>query len=134
MNRLKQQVKINEAVAHLQKLQSDFSSLDLQGHLRAKPILDMDVSSDNFVIYFDLNKDTDFTIIFNADYHYGELVNIDVAHIEADSYQDGTYVIENTDNSALILEAKRLIHDAVHYKLVDEDSEIETDFYDDVYA
>ena len=67
-----------------------------------------------------------------TDYNRGELVNVEISYIEVDNIED-TYFIDDED-SDLLLQCKRIIHDAVYYKLLDEDSEIKTNFYDDVYA
>ena len=126
--------KLFDAVDHLRKLQDSMKGLDLATYLQAKPILDMDVNKDSIVIYFDLDKDSDYTITLNTDYEYGVLTGLEVESIEVDSYSHGTYTVADTDDGEILHEAKRLIHDAVHYKLIDEDCEIETNFYDDVYA
>ena len=61
------------------------------------------------------------------------LTGLEIKSIEVDS-SFGTYLVADTDDNEMLHEAKRLIHDAVYYKLMDEGCEIETNFYDDVYA
>lgn len=128
--------KINteQLAARLKELQTEFNQYDgLLGYLRAKPLnVDFEANKDNIVISFDLNKDNAITVEVKTDYDYSELVNAEISYIEIDNVED-TYTIDDED-SDLLLQCKRLIHDAVHYKLVDEDSEIETSFYHEVYA
>lgn len=134
METLNNQSLVNQVVSHLQELQNGFKGLDFSAYSKLKPLLDMDVNKDEIVMFFDLNKDMDFTITFGTYYSYGELVNIDIQSIESDSHKYGTNIITGTDNDALILEGKRIIHDAEHYKLLDESNAIETGFYSEVYA
>ena len=127
--------KINteQLAAKLKELQADFKHDDLMGYLKAKPLnIDLDVNKDDIVISFDLNQDNAIAVEIKTDYNRGELVNVEIGYIEVDNIED-TYSIDDED-SDLLLQCKRIIHDAVHYKLLDEDSEIETNFYDDVYA
>ena len=127
--------KINteQLAAKLKELQADFKHDDLMGYLKSKPLnIDLDVNKDDIVISFDLNQDNAIAVEIKTDYNRGELVNVEIGYIEVDNIED-TYSIDDED-SDLLLQCKRIIHDAVHYKLLDEDSEIETNFYDDVYA
>ena len=126
-------INTEQLAAKLKELQAEFKHDDLMGYLRAKPLnIDLDVNKDNIVISFDLNKDNAITVEIKTDYNRGELVNVEISYIEVDNIED-TYFIDDED-SDLLLQCKRIIHDAVHYKLLDEDSEIKTNFYDDVYA
>lgn len=134
METLNNQSLVNQVVSHLQELQNGFKDLDFAAYSKKEPLLDMDVNKDEIIMSFDLNKDMDFTIVFGTYYSYGELVNIDIQSIESDSHKYGTNLIFGTDNDALILEGKRIIHDAEHYKLLDENNAIETSFYSEVYA
>ena len=126
-------INTEQLAAKLKELQADFKHDDLIGYLKAKPLnIDLDVNKDDIVISFDLNQDNAITVEIKTDYNRGELVNVEIGYIEVDNIED-TYSIDDED-SDLLLQCKRIIHDAVHYKLLDEDSEIETNFYDDVYA
>lgn len=128
--------KINtkQLAAKLKELQTEFTNYDgLMGYMRAKPLnVDFEVNKDSIVIHFDLNKDNAITVVIKTDYSYGELVNAEISYIEIDNIED-TYSIDDKD-SDLLLQCKRIIHDAVHYKLLDEDSAIDTNFYHEVYA
>ena len=128
--------KINtkQLAAKLKELQTEFTNYDgLMGYMRAKPLnVDFEVNKDSIVISFDLSKDDAITVEIKTDYSYSELVNIEISHIEVDNVE-GTYSIDDED-SDLLLQCKRIIHDAVHYKLLDDDSEIKTNFYSEVYA
>lgn len=126
-------INTEQLAAKLKELQAEFKHDDLMGYLRAKPLnIDLDVNKDDVVINFDLNQDTAITVEIKTDYNRGELVNVEISYIEVDNIED-TYSIDDED-SDLLLQCKRIIHDAVHYKLLDEDCEIKTNFYDDVYA
>ena len=126
-------INTEQLAAKLKELQADFKHDDLMGYLKAKPLnIDLDVNKDDIVISFDLNQDNAIAVEIKTDYNRGELVNVEIGYIEVDNIED-TYSIDDED-SDLLLQCKRIIHDAVHYKLLDEDSEIETNFYDDVYA
>ena len=125
------QINIEEVAEHLQLLQTEFNKGGLLEHLRAKPLLDMEVDKNEITIFFELDRDTDLTVVFNTEYDRHTLTDLSIRHIEADSYE-GTYEIDEGDHSALLLEG--IIHDAVHYKLLDEDNAIDTDFYHEVYA
>lgn len=133
MAQILEKTKIKEIVAHLQQLQSDFKHDDWFGYADAKPLLSMDVNDADIVISFDLNDDACITVVFDTAYDDDTLVSVSVDYVESDSYEHGTHEIDG-DYDALVLEGKRIIHDAAHYKLLDEDSAIETSFYDDVYA
>lgn len=128
-----EQINIEEVAEHLQLLQAEFNKGGLLEHLRAKPLLDMEVDKNEIVIFFELDRDTDLTVVFNTEYDRHTLTDISIRHVEADS-DEGVYEIDEGDYSALLLEGKRIIHDAVHYKLLDEDNAIDTDFYHEVYA
>lgn len=133
MTAIIEQINTEQLAAKLKELQVDFKHDDLSAYLKAKPLnIDLDVNKDDIVISFDLNQDNAITVGIKTDYNRGELVNVEIGYIEVDNIED-TYSIEG-DHSALLLQCKRIIHDAVHYKLLDEDSEIKTNFYDDVYA
>ena len=126
-------INTEQLAAKLKELQAEFKHDDLMDYLRAKPLnIDLDVNKDDIVIYFDLNQDTAITVEIKTDYNRGELVNVEISYIEVDNIED-TYFIDDED-SGLLLQCKRIIHDAVHYKLLDEDSEIDTAFYNEVYA
>ena len=126
-------INTEQLAAKLKELQADFKHDDLMGYRKAKPLnIDLDVNKDDIVISFDLNQDNAIAVEIKTDYNRGELVNVEIGYIEVDNIED-TYSIDDED-SDLLLQCKRIIHDAVHYKLLDEDSEIETNFYDDVYA
>ncbi len=135
MTAIIEQINTEQLAAKLKELQAEFKQYDgLMGYLKAEPLnIDLDVNKDNIVIYFDLNQDTAITVEIKTDYNRGELVNVEISYIEVDS-SFGTYLVADTDDNEMLHEAKRLIHDAVYYKLIDEDCEIETNFYDDVYA
>lgn len=128
-----EQINIEEVAEHLQLLQAEFNKGGLLEHLRAKPLLDMEVDKNEITIFFELDRDNDLTVVFNTEYDRHTLTDISIRHIEADS-DEGVYEIDEGDHSALVLEGKRIIHDAVHYKLLDEDNAIDTDFYHKVYA
>ena len=128
-----EQINIEEVAEHLQLLQAEFNKGGLLEHLRAKPLLDMEVDKNEIEIFFELDRDTDLTVVFNTEYDRHTLTDISIRHVEADS-DEGVYEIDEGDYSALLLEGKRIIHDAVHYKLLDEDNAIDTDFYHEVYA
>ena len=127
-------INTEQLAAKLKELQAEFKQYDgLSGYLKAKPLnIDLDVNKDDIVISFDLNKDNAIAVVIKTDYNRGELVNVEISYIEVDNIEDA-YFIDDED-SDLLLQCKRIIHDAVHYKLLDEDSEIKTNFYDDVYA
>lgn len=133
MTAIIEQINIEEVAEHLQLLQANFNNGGLLEHLRAKPLLDMEVDKNDITIFFELDQENDLTVVFNTEYDRHTLTDISIRHIEVDS-DDGTYAIDEGDHSALVLEGKRIIHDAVHYKLLDEDSAIDTDFYHEVYA
>lgn len=127
-------IDTEQLTAKLKELQAEFKHDDLMSYLRAKPLnIDLEVNKDDIVIYFDLNKDNAITIEIKTDYNRGELVNISISYIEVDNIED-TYMIDEGDHSDLLLQCKRIIHDAGHYKLLDEDSQIDTAFYNEVYA
>ncbi|WP_296193733.1 MULTISPECIES: hypothetical protein [unclassified Psychrobacter] len=133
MTAIIEQINTEQLAAKLKELQAEFKHGDLMEYLRAKPLnIDLDVNKDDIVISFDLNQDNAITVEIKTDYNRGELVNVEISYIEVDNIED-TYFIDDED-SDLLLQCKRIIHDAVHYKLLDEDSEIKTNFYDDVYA
>lgn len=117
--------KLFDAVDHLRMIQTNFRDTGLLAGL------EMDVNKDSIVISFD--ADSDYTVTLSTDYEYGVLTGLEIESIEVDS-SFGTYLVADTDDNEMLHEAKRLIHDAVYYKLIDEDCEIETNFYDDVYA
>ena len=117
--------KLFDAVDHLRAAQTNFRDTGLLADL------EMDVNKDSIVISFD--ADGDYTVTLSTDYEYGVLTGIEIESIEVDG-SFGTYMVADTDDNEVLHEAKRLIHDAVYYKLIDEDCEIETNFYDDVYA
>lgn len=116
--------KLFDAVDHLRKAQDSMKGLLAN--------IEMDVNKDSIVINFDADSDA-YTVTLSTDYEYGVLTGLEIESIEVDS-SFGTYTVADTDDNEMLHEAKRLIHDAVYYKLIDEDSEIETNFYDDVYA
>lgn len=117
--------KLFDAVDHLRTIQTNFRDTGLLAGL------EMDVNKDSIVISF--ASDSDYTVTLSTDYEHGVLTGLEIKSIEVDS-SFGTYTVADTDDSEMLHEAKRLIHDAVYYKLIDEDCEIETNFYDDVYA
>ena len=134
MTAIIEQINTEQLAAKLKELQTEFKQYDgLSDYFEAKPLnVDFEVNKDNIVINFDLNKDNAITVDIKTDYNRGELVNVEISYIEIDD-GDEPYPIDDED-SDLLLQCKRIIHDAVHYKLLDDDSEIETNFYDDVYA
>ncbi len=117
--------KLFDAVDHLRTIQTNFRDTGLLAGL------EMDVNKDSIVIGFD--ADSDYTVTLSTDYECGVMTGLEIESIEVDS-SFGTYLVADTDDNEMLHEAKRLIHDAVYYKLIDEDCEIETNFYDDVYA
>ena len=133
MTAIIEQINIEEVAEHLQLLQAKFNKGGLLEHLRVKPLLDMEVDKNEITIFFELDKETDLTAVFNTEYDRHTLTEISIRHVEVDS-NEGVYEIDEGDHSALVLEGKRIIHDAVHYKLLDEDDAIDTDFYHEVYA
>lgn len=134
MTAIIEQINTEQLAVKLKELQTEFKAYDgLSGYLEAKPLnVDFELNKDNIVISFGLNKDSAITIVIKTDYDYSKLVNVEISYIEIDNVEDA-YTIDDED-SDLLLQCKRIIHDAVHYKLLDDDSEIETNFYDDVYA
>lgn len=134
MNLLDHQVKIDGLVRHLQEKQSEFAGVFVPEYFDLKPFLTMDVCKDEIIMYVDVNKDIGFTLSLKTDYRYGELVGIEFNYIEFDSYEYGNHEVQDIDTDALLHECKRLIHNAVHYKLLSEDDAIETDFYREIYA
>lgn len=134
MTAIIEQINTKQLAAKLKELQTEFTNYDgIMAYMRAKPLnVDFEVNKESIVISFVLSKDDAITLEIKTDYSYSELVNIEISHIEIDNIE-GTYSIDDED-SDLLLQCKRIIHDAVHYKLLDADSEIETNFYDDVYA
>ena len=133
MTAIIEQINIEEVAEHLQLLQAEFNKGGLLKHLRAKPLLDMEVNDSDITIFFELDRDNDLTVVFNTEYDCDRLTDISIRHVEVDS-DEGVYEVDEGDHSALVLEGKRIIHDAVHYKLLDEDDAIDTDFYHEVYA
>lgn len=135
MNALKQQVNTQQLATKLKELQNEFNQYDgLRGYLRAKPLnVDFEVNKNDIVFGFDLDRDNGITVVVKTDYDYSKLVSVEIDYIEVDNVED-TYKLESDDDSALLLECKRIIHDAVHYKLLDGDDEINTNFYGEVYA
>lgn len=126
-------INTEQLAAKLKELQAEFKHDDLMDYLRAKPLnIDLNVNKDDIVIYFDLNQDNAITLELATTYSYGELVDISINYIEVDDGND--ICMASGDCSDLLLQCKRIIHDAVHYKLLDEDSEIDTAFYNEVYA
>lgn len=117
--------KLFDAVDHLRTIQTNFRDTGLLAGL------EMDVNKGGIFISF--AADSDYTVTLSTDYEYGVLTGLEIESIEVDS-SFGTYLVADTDDNEMLHEAKRLIHDAVYYKLIDEDCEIETNFYDDVYA
>lgn len=117
--------KLFDAVDHLRTIQTNFRDTGLLAGL------EMDVNKDSIIISFD--ADSDYTVTLSTDYECGVLTGLEIKSIEVDS-GFSTYTVADTDDNEMLHEAKRLIHDAVYYKLIDEDCEIETNFYDDVYA
>lgn len=129
-------INTDQLAAKLKELQTKFSknNNDLSAYLKAKPLnIDFEVNKDDIVISFDLNKDNAISIEVKTVYNYSELVNVEISYIEIDNVED-TYSIDDED-SDLLLQCKRIIHDAVHYKLLDKDADhINTNFYHEVYA
>ena len=117
--------KLFDAVDHLRAAQTNFRDTGLLAGL------EMDVNKDSITISFD--ADSDYTVTLSTGYKYGVLNRLEIKSIEVDS-SFGTYTVADTDDNERLHEAKRLIHDAVYYKLIGEGCEIETNFYDDVYA
>ena len=134
MNALKQQVNTKQLAENLKELQNEFNQYDgLRSYLRAKPLnVDFEVNKSDIVIGFDLDRDNGITVVVKTDYDYSKLVSAEIEYIEVDNVED-TYSIDDED-SELLLQCKRIIHDAVHYKLLDGDDEINTNFYSEVYA
>lgn len=133
MNALLEQVNVGDITTFLQDKQKTFYGVSLAEYLKLKPFLDMDVNKDDIIFYLSLDKSTDITMSISTEYKYGVLTDINIQYVEIDT-DDGTYYLDASDDSDLILECKRIIHDAAHYKLLHEDDEIETDFYHEVYA
>lgn len=132
----KTKINTKQLAEKLKELQNEFSknNNDLMAYLRAKPLnVDFEVNKNEIVINFDLDRDNGVTVVIKTDYDYSKLVNAEIEYIEVDNVED-TYELEGDDDSTLLLECKRIIHDAVHYKLLDGDSEIKTNFYSEVYA
>ncbi|HCH27019.1 MULTISPECIES: hypothetical protein [Psychrobacter] len=135
MTAIIEQINTKQLAAKLKELQAEFKQYDgLWGYLKAKPLnIDLDVNKDDIVIRFDLNQDNAITLELATTYSYGELVDISVNYIEVDDGNE-LYTIDHGDHGALLLQCKRIIHDAAYYKLLDEDSQIDTAFYNEVYA
>lgn len=121
MNKLKEQVNIEQLATKLKELQDEFSQYDgLQGYLNAKPLnVDFEVNKNEIVINFDLSKDNAITVEVKKDCRYDDLANVAINFIEVDNVA-GTYMLDSDDTSALLIECKRIIHDAVHYKLLND--------------
>ena len=134
MTAIIEQINTEQLAAKLKELQAEFKQYDgLSGYLKAKPLnVGLDVNKDDIVISYDLNQDNAITLELATTYSYDELVDMSINYIEVDNGNE-LYMIDG-DCSDLILQCKRIIHDAAYYKLLDEDSEIKTNFYDDVYA
>lgn len=117
--------KINtqQLATKLKELQNEFNQYDgLSGYLKTKPLnVDFEVNKSEIVINFDLSKDDAITVELKKDCRYDDLANVAISYIEIDNVED-TYSIDDED-SDLLLQCKRIIHDAVHYKLLDDDSE-----------
>ena len=118
--------KLFDAVDHLRTIQTNFRDTGLLAGL------EMDANKDSITISFDADSD-DYMVTLNTDYECGVLTGLEIKSIEVDS-SFGTYTVADTDDNEMLHEAKRLIHDAVYYKLIDDDSAIETNFYSEVYA
>ncbi len=134
MTAIIEQINTQQLADHLRELQSEFKQYDgLQGYLDAKPLnVDFEVNKNDIVIHFDLSKDDAVTVKIKTEYNWGELVNVEINYIEIDD-GDEPYSIDD-EGSDLLLQCKRIIHDAVFYKLLDEEHDIETNFYSEVYA
>lgn len=130
MSELKEQVNIEQLATRLKELQDEFNQYDgLQGYLNAKPLnVDFEVNKNEIVISFDLSKDDGITVEVKKDCRYDDLAGVAINFIEVDNVA-GTYKLDSDDTSALLIECKRIIHDAVHYKLLD-DNEPQPDWHD----
>ncbi len=137
MTNIIEKINTEQVADKLKALQTEFRSSyeGLSGYLKAEPLnVDLEVNKASIVINFDLNEDTDFYITLATEYNDSELVNISIDSIEVDSYEHGGYYMDVNDDDALLIECKRIIHDAVHYKLLSDDDAIKTAFYHEVYA
>lgn len=116
------QAQINQAVSYLQNQQVNYKQT-------RRLSVTMDVNDDSIVLYFD-TKQTSFTVALDAEFYGNEVItlSIDEVYIDTDS---GLETVSGEGQSDLLLECKKLVHDAVYFNLADD---ITTDFYHEVYA
>ena len=117
------QAQINQAVSYLQDQQANYKQT---GSLSVT----MDVNDDSIMLYFDADKQTGFTVALDAEFYGNEVITLSINEIEIDS-ENGLQVVSGEGQDELLLECKKLVHDAVYFNLADD---ITTDFYHEVYA
>lgn len=115
------QAQINKAVSYLQDQQANYKQA---GSLSVT----MDVNDDSIVLYFD-TKQTGFTVALDAEFYGNEIIALSINEIEIDA-ENGLETVSGEGQDELLLECKRISHDANWYNLAD----ITTDFYSEVYA
>jgi|26BtaG_2_1085354.scaffolds.fasta_scaffold33074_2 hypothetical protein len=116
------QAQINKAVSYLQDQQANYKQT---GSLSVT----MDVNDDSIVLYFD-TKQAGFTVALDAEFYGNEVITLSVDEIYVDT-DNGLETASGEGQSELLLECKKLVHDAVYFNLADD---ITTDFYNEVYA
>lgn len=125
------QKQINKAVNFLKQEQQDFHSKLVYGvPNRHKLSVDMDINDDEIIFYFDTDKQTGFTVALAAEFYGNEVITLSVDEVYVDT-DNGLETVSGEGQSELLLECKKLVHDAVYFNLADD---ITTDFYHEVYA
>ena len=132
MLKLGNQGLVNNIVEALKGERSKFVGVSLSDYQKMKGFLELDINKEDIVIYFAGKEGTDFTILLDTEYNSGVLVGINTVSVEVSSAY-GDLLIEDSNFDALTLEVKKIVHDAVHYKILKDDELIETDFYNEVY-
>ncbi len=132
MLKLGNQGLVNNIVEALKGERSKFVGVSLSDYQKMKGFLELDINKEDIVIYFAGKEGTDFTILLDTEYNSGVLVGINTVSVEVSSVY-GDLLIEDSNFDALTLEVKKIVHDAVHYKILKDDELIETDFYNEVY-
>ncbi len=136
MTDLTNKINTQQIADLLRNIQSDFNTNNnqLAAYLKAKPLpIEMDVYKEHIMFYVDVNENTGASIEAITKYDNSNwLESVAINRIEICGDTD-SYSIEG-DDSDLLLQVKRIIHDAEHYKLLDEDNAINTNFYHEVYA
>lgn len=116
------QAQINKAVNYLKEQQANYRET------RSLKV-DMDINDDEIILYFDTDKQTGFTVALDAEFYGNEIITLSINEIEIDA-ENGLETVSGEGQDELLLECKRIAHDANWYNLAD----ITTDFYSEVYA